>query len=188
MQDQNIWYVYQASQQLGPFGKDQVKQMVLTKMIAQDAFIFKAGWKDWRPLEDCFEDIGIPFNMRHETRNRRSAAPRFNVAGKIIVHNNGQLIIGKGVNISRSGVFIETKDQLFTLGEVLKLTIKCDGFSKSFHADAQVIRFNSDPKYPLGYGMKFESIDPHIIQEIDRIIQKKNAEDQQVRSSIILKK
>ena len=74
MSEQN-WFVYQGNQQLGPFDTAQVKQMLDSKMIAQDAYLFKAGWKDWRPMEDCFEELGLKApNQQPATPERRSAA------------------------------------------------------------------------------------------------------------------
>ena len=59
MSSEQIWYVYQNGQQLGPFAGLQIKQMVDSKMIPQDAFLFKVGWKDWRPIEECLEEVGV---------------------------------------------------------------------------------------------------------------------------------
>lgn len=177
------WYVYQASQQLGPFATPQVTQMLSTKMIAQDAYLFKVGWKDWRPLEDCMEELGMkpttPPPSAEAMMNRRSAAPRATIAGRVIVHNNGQLIIGSGVNISSSGIFVETQEQIFNVGEKLKLSVRLDGFVKAFNVIARVIRYNSDPRYPVGFGLSFENLDRYIKDEIDRMVasQKTNDKD-----------
>ena len=168
------WYVYQASQQSGPFASTQVTQMMSTKMIAQDAYLFKVGWKDWRPLEDCLEELGVKGSTEvpsaEATLNRRSAAPRATVAGRVIVHNNGQLIIGSGVNISSTGIFVETQEQIFNVGEKLKLSVRLDGFVKAFNVIARVIRYNSDARFPVGFGLSFENLDRHIKDDIDRMI------------------
>ena len=105
---EQIWYVYQNGQQLGPFAGLQIKQMVDSQMIPQDAYLFKVGWKDWRPIEETFAEIGIagpaPVSSHVATVERRAAAPRATIAGRVIVHNNGQLVIGSGVNISATGI------------------------------------------------------------------------------------
>jgi hypothetical protein len=173
MSEQN-WFVYQGNQQLGPFDTTQVKQMLDSKMIAQDAYLFKAGWKDWRPMEDCFEELGLKApNQQPSTPERRSAAPRATIKGRVIVHNNGQMIIGSGVNISSSGIFVETNEQIFTVGEKLKLSVRIDGFVKAFNVFARVIRFNSDPRSPVGFGLSFEGLDKGIGDEIERMVSAK---------------
>ena len=170
MSDQN-WFVYQANQQQGPFDSSKVTEMITTKIIAQDAYIFKAGWKDWRPLEDCYAELGIVGAApAASTSERRFAAPRATVQGRVIVHNNGQLIIGSGVNISTTGIFVETQEQLFTVGEKLKISLRIDGMSKSFNVFARVVRFNSDPRNPVGFGLTFDTLDKNIGEEIGRVV------------------
>ena len=170
--NEQVWYVYQNGQQLGPFAGAMIKQMVDSKMIAQDAYLFKVGWKDWRPIEETFEELGLAASAPPgiKTSERRDAAPRATVSGRVIVHNNGQLVIGGGVNISSTGMFVETKDQLFTVGERLKLSVKAEGFSKPFNVQAQVVRFNSDPAYPVGYGLKFEDLDEGVALDIQKAV------------------
>ncbi|MEI6397969.1 MAG: PilZ domain-containing protein [Pseudomonadota bacterium] len=177
MSEQN-WFVYQGNQQLGPFSTAQVIQMLDSKMIAQDAYLFKAGWKDWRPIEDCNEELGLKTSAASpSSAERRSAAPRATMQGRVIVHNNGQLIIGSGVNISSSGIFVETQEQIFTVGEKLKLSVRIDGFVKSFNVFARVVRFNSDPRNPVGFGLSFEGLDKNIGDELERLVASKRAEN-----------
>ena len=73
-----VWYVYQTSQQLGPFTTEQISQMFHTKMIGLDAYLFKVGWKDWRPLEDSAEELGFT-GMQTATVTRQVAAPRASI-------------------------------------------------------------------------------------------------------------
>lgn len=165
------WYVFQNNQQLGPFGVSQLGQMISTKMISQESYLFKVGWKDWRPIEDCLEEFGLQTgDSASSTAHRRASAPRATIAGRVIVHNNGQLIIGSGVNISASGIFVETQEQIFTVGEKLKLTVRIDGFVKSFNVVARVVRYNSDSRYPVGFGLGFENLDPTLVDEIEKMV------------------
>jgi len=172
---EQLWYIYQNSQQLGPFAVDQIKQLFSTKMISQSAYLFKVGWKDWCPLEDCLDQIGVSGHGDVESSPaRREGAPRASVVGRVVVHNNGQLTIGTGVNISGTGIFVETEDELFTLGERIKLTVRCEGVKKPFNVNAEVVRFNTDKKYPLGYGLRFEDIDSDIQKEIEDLVSAHN--------------
>jgi hypothetical protein len=173
---EQVWYIYHQGQQLGPFERSQITQMVSSNMIAHDAFLFKVGWRDWRPLEESFEELGIPFQAVTPKDNRRLASPRASITGRVIVHNNGQLVIGIGVNISATCMFVETKDHIFNVGERLKLSVRADGFSKAFNVTAQVIRFNSDPRYPVGYGLRFEELDQTIAEEIRSAVDKENSQ------------
>jgi len=171
---EQYWYVYQQGQQIGPFGEEQLQQMLLSKMISHDAYLFKVGWRDWRPIEECQQELGVSGGgapqVAEATERRRDGAPRATIQGRVIVHNNGQLVIGAGVNISPTGIFIETLDQLFTIGEQLKLSVRCEGFTKAFNVTAQVMRFNSDKRWPVGYGLRFEGLDASVSEEIERLV------------------
>ena len=173
MSDQ-VWYVYQAGNQIGPFDTAQVTSMVSSKMIAQDAYLFKVGWKDWQPLEATFEELGLPASQEPVAQARITGAPRASISGRVIVHNNGQIVIGSGVNISGTGMFVETKDQIFTVGEMLKLSVRCEGMSKAFNAVAQVIRYNLDQRWPTGYGLRFVSLNEESRAEIEALVKDQN--------------
>lgn len=184
MSDQN-WYVYQGGQQLGPFAAAQIRQMADSKMILHDAYLFKVGWKDWRPIEECHaevaQDAGLPPDPETSeatetpaSQERRDAAPRATISGRVIVHNNGQLVIGSGVNISSTGIFVETRDQIFTVGERLKLSVRVESFQKPFNVVAQVARYNSDPRFPVGYGLMFENLEESVAQDIQKAVDAQN--------------
>jgi hypothetical protein len=175
--NEQLWYVYQNGQQLGPFSGPQIKQMVDSKMIPQDSYLFKVGWKDWRPIEETYDELGVESTAPRAPvteAERRATAPRATISGRVIVHNNGQLVIGAGVNISSSGIFVETKDQIFTVGERLKLSVRAEGFTKPFNVLAQVVRYNSDPKYPVGYGLRFDELEDGIAKDIQRAVDDNN--------------
>lgn len=176
---EQVWYIYQQNQQLGPFTAEQLQQMIAIKMIAQDAYLFKVGWKDWRPIEETAEELGLAANTMPvlssaEQSSRRLGAPRATIRGRIVIHNNGQVSIGNGVNISSSGIFIETKDEIFRLGEELKLSVKVDGMSKAFNSSARVVRLNVDPDFPLGYGLQFLDLPEDIRDSILELVRVQN--------------
>jgi hypothetical protein len=178
---EQLWYVYHQQQQLGPFEAKQVVQLLDNNMISNESYVFKVGWKDWRPIEETADQLGIQKGAAslgggNREIKRRLGAPRATISGRVIIHNNGQLVIGSGINISATGIFIETADKIFKLGEKLKVTVKAEGFAKQFNALAEVIRINSDPKYPIGYGLKFSGLDREISDEIQRLVDQKNRE------------
>ena len=174
MNEENIWYLYQESTQMGPFNTAQLLEMHHNNMIAHDSYVFKVGWKDWRPVEEGLEELGIkvgtPDMSDANLAQRRVNAPRASICGRVVVHNNGQLSIGNGVNISPTGIFVETKDRIFQVGETLKISVRADGLSKSFNVMAKVMRFNADANYPIGYGLKFENLEDGIKEEIVHLV------------------
>jgi hypothetical protein len=172
-----VWFIYSGGQQIGPFTTEQAGQLVARKAVAADSYVFRVGWKDWRPVEECHEELGLPpvgkLNQA-ALEDRRKVAPRASVTGRVVIHNNGNLTIGAGVNVSTSGIFVETNEPIFTIGEKLKLSVKAEGMEKPFNAVAQVVRYNSDPRFPMGYGLKFEVLSDRARADIKRLVEAKN--------------
>lgn len=202
-----IWYVYQSGQQMGPFSDAQVRQLLSINMIAQEAFIFKEGWDDWREIKEVFgkkdemqspalpvvpskkDELSLDSSVVLEddfaddddeqegfddsSGGSQQRMPRVGVKGRVIAHNDGQVIMSGGINISASGIFVETEventDPSFQVGEQIKLTVKADDLSYPFNVVAEMMRFNSDPNYPTGYGMRFVDLPSTIRADIERL-------------------
>lgn len=176
---ESSWFLYQNSQQIGPFDLGQILQMASTNMIAQDAYLFKAGWKDWVPFENCQAELGLEPTTGTGSRltPRLGRAPRATVNGQIVVHNNGDLIIGQGVNISATGVFVETPKPLFSMGELLSLTCRIDRLPKAFNVKAEVMRYDEHINELRGYGLRFLDLDKTIAARIQDLIDLDNKTD-----------
>ena len=72
MSDQErIWYVHQEKKQSGPFTSEEVSQMVNEDKILHDAFLFKAGWRDWEPLEGCLKELKLDPSV-HKQLSRKN--------------------------------------------------------------------------------------------------------------------
>lgn len=176
---EKIWYTYDQSKQEGPFDLEEITTFLSQKKFSEGAFLFKAGWKDWKPLKECLSEllppppVTPPVPQMPKTRQHQQRDDRGTISGKIIIHNNGQLLFGSGVNISTSGIFVETKERLFSVGETLKLTCRIDAISTPFNVCAVVKRFNEDEQYPIGYGLQFVDLDQNIKQDLSAAIKAK---------------
>ena len=151
---EDSWYIYQNDTQQGPFTREKVLEFANNNMIAQNAFLFHAQWDSWRSYSECLDELKIP-----PQTEKRSSGQRISIQGKIIVHDDRQLVIAEGVNLSVSGICIETDNQLFEIGADLKLTCKIDNLDRPFNAITRVIHYNDNEKYKKGFGLKFEQIE-----------------------------
>lgn len=173
---------------MGPFSDEQVRQLLTIKMISQDAFIFKDGWEDWRSIKEIFSDTqanqatptpppaptGGNSQQPQPEQQLHQRMTRVGIKGRVVAHNDGRVIISGGINISASGIFVETevenKAPGFQVGERIKLTIKADDLSYPFNVVAEMMRFNSDSSnHPTGYGMKFIDLPADIKTDIERL-------------------
>ena len=62
---------------------------------------------------------------------------------------------GEAKNVSLTGIFVETKEHLFTIGQVVQLSITPKGGTEEFKAVASITHASESPR---GYGMKFNTI------------------------------
>jgi hypothetical protein len=175
-----VWFLHAGGVQLGPFTVEQVGQLISRNAVAPESYVFRIGWKDWRPIEDCAEELGLPSRNGKTTspaqlEELRALAPRASIGGRVIIHNNGNLTIGAGVNISTTGIFVETLEPIFSIGEKLKLSVKAEGMDQPFNAVAKVIRYNSDKRFPVGYGLQFEVLSDRAKAAIQALVDAANA-------------
>ncbi len=63
------------------------------------------------------------------------------------------------------------------MGEQLKLSVRCDGMSRPFNVVAEVTRFNANPLWPLGYGLKFAELPDEIRDQIEQLVAEQGATD-----------
>ena len=173
MSNEPVWFIYINEQQQGPFSKAQLYQQFKENQLPPNVHVFRTGWKEWMPLEACLAELGLPLQIDGSSlsiEERRRKGPRVGIAGQIIVHNQGDLAIGSGVNLSATGLFIETTQQLFQVGEILFLTCKVKQISTPFHAKAEVARFNVGNAAVTGFGLRWTEIPPTIQQDIQRLV------------------
>lgn len=180
-----VWYIFQNGKQVGPFEDSQLAQMLVNGMVSDDAYLFKAGWKEWRPIEDVGDELkaitgGAPGAAPKTAidpkalAERKKQAPRATIRGEVLAHNGHHLTVAQGANISASGIFLDTADREFEAGETLNLTIRCNGIGKPFNAHAKVIRHSDNPKYGIGYGLKFIDLREDYKLRIEQLVEETN--------------
>ena len=117
--------------------------------------------------------LGVAVSQTDKSDSSKKRKNRIGLQGKVIAHNNGRVIISGGINISASGIFVETvvenKDPSFKVGELIKLTVKADDLSYPFNVMAEMMRFSYDSNYPSGYGMKFIDLPVTIRDDIEKL-------------------
>lgn len=177
------WFIFQKEKQEGPFSKKQVLASFNKNQIAPEAYLFKVGWKDWVAFTDCFDDLGISGNAAPaptplvpaatQPTDRRLTPPRASISGRIIVHDDLNLVIGTGVNISPSGIYVESDQANFKIGQKVKLTCKIEGITASFNVRAEVIHQNQGTSKE--FGLAFRQIEDSVRDEIQKLIDAENA-------------
>jgi hypothetical protein len=88
-------------------------------------------------------------------RARTRAASRYPFQGRVIIQKNNRYIKGHATNLSRTGMFVASGTRVFADNERVRVFIKDEQSDKSYNVIAKVVRFNGNPRFPQGYGLKF---------------------------------
>lgn len=83
---------------------------------------------------------------------------RYPVDGQVLLTKNQKYLRGRVVNISATGMFVACEKAVFNLNENVRVFIKPSNGDRTYQAMAQVVRFNRDPRFKTGYGLKFSTM------------------------------
>lgn len=81
-------------------------------------------------------------------------AARYGFAAKVLIHKNSRYVMGHGINVSRTGVFVEATRDVFKVNEMVRLDIRPQGTTTTYKVIARVVRFQEDGDR-RGYGLEF---------------------------------
>ena len=55
--DKLLWFVADGSELKGPFSTQDLKQKFLDQELGESAFLWRGGFREWRPLKSCYEIV-----------------------------------------------------------------------------------------------------------------------------------
>ena len=166
------WSIVQNNKNYGPYSRNDLLKLILSKQVVAHAKIKRSDWSEYRSVIDCLEMIGQPQNYisKPKVNERRMAAPRTPVNGIANASNQQAVIACIASNLSTTGIFLKTGETCFRIGDKIELVAKVDQMAKPFLAKAEVMRFSTNLKFGVGYGLKFLNIDNSVIGEIRNIV------------------
>ena len=86
-------------------------------------------------------------------------AKRYGFAAKVLIHKNTRYVMGQGINVSRSGVFVAAARDVFKVNELVRLDIRPQGTQTTYRIIARVARFQEEGER-RGYGLEFTTKAP----------------------------
>jgi hypothetical protein len=166
------WSVVQNDRPHGPYSRNDMLKLILSKQLKAHAKVKRSDWEDYKSIIECLEIIGRALNQpdQPKTSERRMAAPRTSVNGIVSASNDQAKIACLTSNLSISGMFLKTGETCFRIGDKIQLHAKVENISKPFIANAEVMRFSTNLKFGVGYGLRFITIDNSVISEIQKIV------------------
>ncbi len=171
---EGAWFVHQVQRTFGPFSREQVVTLIMQKKLYRDAQLLKQGWPDWRPLLACLDELSETESSRKAreafTAERRVGAPRTPITGDTVTKNKRIEVKIPAKDISTSGIFVVSATPLFRLGEQVEIHLVASELPEPIQARAEVMRYNANARFPVGYGMRFTAIDNRSVVDIARLV------------------
>lgn len=94
----------------------------------------------------------------------KDVAPRIEFVAKAVMTKNNRYVKGQIINISESGIFIETTTKIFRENEFVKIFINPDGGLGPYTVVAKVIWFGHKNHNMICYGLKFAQLPSQILR------------------------
>jgi hypothetical protein len=169
------WSILYNGSTHGPYNRKDLLKLILSKQLNAKAQLKRADWQSFRSILDCLEILALdPSSQKAQAAKdrmeRRIAAPRATVNGLVQMSKEGSSIFSIGHNISTTGIFVKTGETKFRIGEMVSLQAKINEIAKPFKATAEIMRFSTNIKFGVGYGMRFVDIDNLTVAEIAKLV------------------
>ena len=163
------WRILHNEKESEPMDQEKILDMITKDMISQDALLIKDSWKEWKSLKDC-----KTYFVKEGKLQEKRINPRVSIPGRVIIYkkNGEKILFGTGINISASGLFIETKKDELNIGDEIKVVCKIDHYIPAFNTLAKVVRHNKNPNHHIGYGLEFKEINSFIQEKIKEVVAK----------------
>lgn len=169
---ERIWFYYAKETQVGPLKEAELRQAIADGSLAATDYVYREGFGDWKHLKDVPElasglkgarapavSVTVRGTQRSNGSDKRQGGKRVAIAELVVAHNDAHVATGLISNISVTGVFFQTHDNVFSLNDEVKLTLKeGKGLGKPMHLRGVVVRHSRDATLP-GYGLELRGID-----------------------------
>lgn len=167
---ENVWYYFDGEAQVGPVSEEKLRALVVSGQVTPEYYVFRNGFDDWKLLSEVSELAALAPRIS----GRRPVAERAPITEVVIAHNGRHIASGVLRNISVSGVFFETSDRSFQVGDDLKLTLtQGQELGKPIHLRCRVARYSANNKPAVGYGLEILDLTEEIQQRIYEYIQRR---------------
>lgn len=140
--DFNKWFVLKSSNQLGPYGYDEILQLINKKEIMDFDFVWNRKMTTWLKISECPEFREIKINGKAVNPVRRKF-DRAEFVSTIIIHNNKKVWKARSFSIGVGGVRIEVENSQFSLGDEIFIHFKADLELPSFNATCEIVNLNN---------------------------------------------
>jgi hypothetical protein len=186
------WFLSINGRQVGPLNDQQVESAIAAQSDRSRLYVIHRTWSGWKHVREMGltnqgakdakpaspetrsgENIRLMSHLaKTEIRAERRQNPfRGGISGKVLIHNDQALVSTSAANISETGLFVKCSERPFAIGEVLKLTVKCNQIGQSFQAIGRIVRYeDSTGRNGPGFAIQMTEVGLSSRQSITRFL------------------
>ena len=154
------WFVLKGQSQFGPFTQHEMVRLMQEKSLFEFDFIWNSSMKDWKRLVEVeeFSKENIQSLLKNKTTKDSFFSRQYErtpFEGRVIVHNQNEMWVASGKEISQGGMGLYIADSMIVPGQVLNFHVKGHGDQETFNVKGEVVS-KQFLKGARGKGQKIE--------------------------------
>jgi hypothetical protein len=181
-EDHFKWFLYQNDNQTGPYATSELKRLISSGQILEQAHVWRDGFENWTYVKDVKElysqvaaSVGvppvptIPSKKLEELKPEKRQMPRKPLVAQVYMTNQSDLSTGICRDISIGGMQLLTDQIPGEVGSQLRINVipPKDSGMKAFVAEGVIVRVLEDSR---GFAFRFTKIDEESKKAIESYI------------------
>jgi hypothetical protein len=185
LEDRFQWFLYQNDNQTGPYQTSEIKRLITSGQVLEQAHVWREGFENWQYVKDVKELLTpstaapavppapvqsvAPAVVAQENSEKRSK-PRRPLVAQVYLTNQSELITGICRDISVGGMQMQTDRIPGAVGSAIRLNVvpPTTVGMKAFVAEGVIVRILEDRR---GFALRFTQISDEAKKVIESYIE-----------------
>jgi hypothetical protein len=191
IEDRYQWFLYQNDNQTGPYPTAEIKRLIASGQVLEQAHVWREGFENWQYVKDVKELFSVPVAtpkappvapapapvavtasapMATEQKNsEKRGQPRRPLVAQVYLTNQSEVITGLCRDISVGGMQMQTDRVPGEVGATIRLNVVPPSSTglKPFVAEGVIVRILEDRR---GFAFRFQKLDSEAKSAIESYI------------------
>lgn len=190
LEDRFQWFLYQNDNQTGPYQTAEIKRLIASGQVLEQAHVWREGFENWQYVKDVKELFSTPSSSApvvppapvvptvssvadaaaKKQASEKRGMPRRPLVAQVYLTNQTELITGICRDISVGGMQMQTDRVPGEVGSTIRLNVVPPATTgmKAFVAEGVIVRVLEDRR---GFALRFTQISDEAKKVIESYIE-----------------
>lgn len=168
-----VWFYYARGRQVGPMPLRNIREAIADGSLTPEDYVYRDGFRDWKQVNEVPEILELAKGAaassdldsttdvsQGDNHEERRIEARAAIHELVVAHNDTKIAKGNIVDISATGLFLQTDTMCFSINEEIKVTLKeGKGLGRPLNIRGVIVRQANDSRHGQGYGLEIRNID-----------------------------